>query len=127
MTVCDMFILLFNSTLYLQGHLNSTGLTLESSFTPDSRFVISGSQNGRLHIWSADTGEEVTVLDGGHPHPSHAIQFNPKFMMMASACKSIVSYIVNTVPLHNVIISILIMVIVVYCLFYVGILVTCNR
>ena len=52
---------------------------------------MSGSQNGRIHVWSADTGEEVTVLDGGHPHPSHCVQFNPKFMMIASSCKSIVS------------------------------------
>ena len=51
----------------------------------------SGSQDGRVHVWSADTGEEVTVLDGGHPSPSHCVQFNPKYMMMASSCRSLVS------------------------------------
>lgn len=79
-----------------QGHLNSTGSTLEASFTPDSRYVLSGSQNGRIHVWSAETGDEVVVLDGGHPHPSHSVQFNPKFMMMASACRSIVSIVTWT-------------------------------
>ena len=52
--------------------------------------LLLGSQDGRIHVWSADTGEEVAILDGGHPHPSHCIQFNPKLMMMASACRSLV-------------------------------------
>lgn len=80
----------------LSGHLNSTSLTLEASFTPDSKYVISGSQNGRLHVWSAETGEEVTILDGGHPHPSHCVQFNPKLMMMSSACKSLAFWLPAT-------------------------------
>ena len=49
-----------------------------------------GSQDGTVHVWSADTGEKVAVLDGGHPGPTHCTQFNPKFMMMASACSSMV-------------------------------------
>ena len=52
--------------------------------------VIVGSQDGRIHVWSADTGEEMAILDGGHPHPSHCVQFNPRLMMMASACRSLV-------------------------------------
>ena len=54
-------------------------------------FVHVGSQDGTVHVWSADTGERITVLDGGHPGPTHCVQFNPKFMMMASACTSMVS------------------------------------
>ena len=42
-------------------------------------------------MWSADTGERITVLDGGHPGPTHCVQFNPKLMMMATACTSMVS------------------------------------
>jgi COMPASS component SWD2 len=80
----------------LSGHLNSTESILEASFTPDARYVLSGSQNGRVHVWSAETGKEVTVLDGGHPHPSSCIQFNPKYMMMASSCKSIAFWLPST-------------------------------
>ena len=53
--------------------------------------VFVGSQDGTVHVWSADTGEKITVLDGGHPGPTHCVQFNPKLMMMASACTSMVS------------------------------------
>ena len=52
--------------------------------------IHTGSQDGTVHIWSADTGEKVAVLDGGHPGPTHCTQFNPKLMMMASACSSMV-------------------------------------
>jgi len=44
-----------------------------------------------VHVWSAETGERVTVLDGGHPGPTSCVQFNPKLMMMATACTSMVS------------------------------------
>lgn len=72
----------------LTGHLNNSGLTLEASFTPDCKYILSGSQDGTIHVWSADTGERVTILDGGHPSPTHCVQFNPKFTMLASACSS---------------------------------------
>ena len=49
-----------------------------------------GSQDGAVHVWLADTGEKVAVLDGGHPGPTHCCQFNPKLMMMATACSSTV-------------------------------------
>ena len=51
---------------------------------------IVGSQDGTVHVWSSDTGERITVLDGGHPGPTHCVQFNPKLMMMATACTSMV-------------------------------------
>ena len=50
-----------------------------------------GSQDGTVHVWSGETGQKVTVLDGGHPGPTYNLQFNPKLMMAASACNSVVS------------------------------------
>ena len=52
-----------------------------------------GSQDGTVHVWSGETGQKVTVLDGGHPGPTYNLQFNPKLMMAASACNSVVSRI----------------------------------
>ena len=31
----------------------------EASFSPDSQFVISGSTDGRIHIWNAENGQKV--------------------------------------------------------------------
>ena len=57
-------------------------------FVPSSNLI--GSQDGTVHVWSADTGERITVLDGGHPGPTHCVQFNPKLMMIATACTNMV-------------------------------------
>jgi COMPASS component SWD2 len=73
----------------LQGHVNNNHLALEACFTPDSKYIMSGSQDGTVHVWSSETGQKVTVLDGGHPSPTYNVQFNPKLMMAASACNSI--------------------------------------
>jgi len=78
------------------GHLNSKQLPLEASFSPDSQFVISGSSDGRIHIWNCENGQKVCVLNGDHQGPVHCVQFNPKFMMMASTC-SFLSFWLPTV------------------------------
>lgn len=68
------------------GYLNNKGIAIEASFSPDSQFVFSGSTDGRVHVWNAETGYKVCVLNGDHPAPVQCIQFNPKYMMLASAC-----------------------------------------
>ena len=47
------------------GHLNSKQLPLEASFSPDSQFVISGSSDGRIHIWNSENGQKVRELHDG--------------------------------------------------------------
>uniref|UniRef100_A0A6M2DJP4 Putative histone H3 lys4 methyltransferase complex and rna cleavage factor ii complex n=1 Tax=Xenopsylla cheopis TaxID=163159 RepID=A0A6M2DJP4_XENCH len=68
------------------GHLNNKGIPIEASYSPDSQFIFSGSTDGRVHVWNADTGYKVCVLNGDHPAPIQCVKFNPKFMMLASAC-----------------------------------------
>lgn len=41
------------------GHVNTKAIPLEASFSPDSQFVISGSTDGRVHIWNAENGTKV--------------------------------------------------------------------
>jgi len=77
------------------GHLNSKKLALEASFSPDSQFVISGSTDGRIHIWNAENGQKVCVLNGDHKGPVRCVLFNPKYMMMASACSSMSFWLPN--------------------------------
>lgn len=75
--------------LILLGYLNNKGIPIEASFSPDSQFIFSGSTDGRVHVWNADTGFKVCVLNGDHPNPVQCVQFNPKFMMMVSACTNL--------------------------------------
>jgi len=69
----------------LTGHVNTSGLKIEASFTPDAQFVVSGSQDGNVHIWNTETGQSICVLEG-HPSPVTSVKFNPHFMTMVSAC-----------------------------------------
>ena len=68
------------------GYPNDNGIPIEASFSPDSQFIFSGSSDGLVHVWNADTGYKVCVLNGGHSDPVQCVQFNPKCMMLASAC-----------------------------------------
>lgn len=71
------------------GYLNNKGIPIEASFSPDSQFIFSGSTDGRVHVWNADTGFKVCVLNGDHPNPVGCVQFNPKYMVLASACTNL--------------------------------------
>ncbi|CAA7266918.1 unnamed protein product [Cyclocybe aegerita] len=72
----------------------------EVSWTPDSKYVISGSLDGRVFIWDIQNIppqrpdserqsspmrlQPLTVLDG-HPGPSRCVKFNSRFAMMCTA------------------------------------------
>ncbi|KAH8100905.1 WD40-repeat-containing domain protein [Cristinia sonorae] len=72
----------------------------EVSWTPDSKFVVGGSLDGRICIWDLQnlptkTGpvdlkepplrlQPIARLDG-HPGPSRCVRFNPRLGMMCSA------------------------------------------
>jgi len=73
----------------LAGYQNNKGLPIEASFTPDSQFVVSGSTDGRLHVWRTENGAKVGVLNGNHANAVTNVQFNPKYALMASACHSL--------------------------------------
>lgn len=76
-------------TVY-HGHSNTKGLILQADITPDSKYVYSGSEDGLVHFWDKLTSKEVQILEG-HPNPVTNVLFNPKYMMMASACSQLVS------------------------------------
>ena len=42
--------------------MNNRGVPIEGCFSPDSKYVISGSSDGRVHAWNADTGYKVIYI-----------------------------------------------------------------
>ena len=56
---------------------------------------IEGSSNGKIYVWSADSGKRISVIDGMHPGSTHCVTFNPKYMMFASSCSNLVSILFN--------------------------------
>ena len=53
--------------------------------------ILTGSTDGKVHCWSTETGMRVVVLNGDHNSPVQCVQFNPKYMMLATACTNMVS------------------------------------
>jgi len=74
----------------LKGHVNEVGDPLEASFSPDNHYIFSGTSNGCVTCWQVETGAS-TVLQNNKSHvgPVQCCQFNPKYMMMVTACQHI--------------------------------------
>ncbi|XP_064632433.1 WD repeat-containing protein 82-like isoform X2 [Lineus longissimus] len=68
------------------GVPNNKGIPIEASFSPDSQFVFSGSTDGKIYCWNTETGSRIAILNAEHSGPVQCVQFNPKYMMLASAC-----------------------------------------
>ena len=76
--------------IIFKGHANARNIPLEASFTPDAQFVLCGSSDGKIHIWNAEKGNKVAVLNSEHSDTIQSVQFNPKFMMFVSTCQQMV-------------------------------------
>jgi COMPASS component SWD2 len=72
----------------------------EVSWTPDSKYIVGGSLDGRVFVWDVQNMptktsptdllppltriQPLATLDG-HPGPSRCVRFNPRFAMMCTA------------------------------------------
>lgn len=74
------------------GFVNQSHSLLEASFTPDSRFVLGGSDDGTVFIWDIEKRMEVAKLEG-HIKPSKHVKFSPTHAMMATACQNVLFWI----------------------------------
>ena len=74
------------------GFLNQTAGLLEVSFTPDSKAIVGGSEDGTILVWDIEKRIEVCKLEG-HIKPSRHVKFSPTHVMMASACQNVLFWI----------------------------------
>lgn len=74
------------------GFVNQTGGYLEASFTPDSKTILGGSEDGTIFVWDIEKRIEVCKLEG-HIKPSRHVKFSPTHVMMASACQNVLFWI----------------------------------
>ncbi|XP_051846563.1 WD repeat-containing protein 82-like [Antechinus flavipes] len=76
-----------------RGYNNNKADAVEGCFTPDSQFIMTGSDNGKIHVWNGESGIKMAVLNGIHSGPITCLQFNPKFMTFASTCSKMVFWL----------------------------------
>lgn len=72
----------------------ATGQILEAGFSPDSRYLITGSENAKqkLYVWNIETGKELRLLDF-HPTTVSAVKFSHVYCMLITACQNLVVWI----------------------------------
>ncbi|XP_037710334.1 WD repeat-containing protein 82 isoform X1 [Drosophila subpulchrella] len=67
------------------GYANQLRQSLDATYTPDSQFILSGADEGRIHIWRAEDGYPVAVLKGNNVGPVRCLRFNPRATMFVSS------------------------------------------
>ena len=83
---------------HIFGYNNQTSYPLEACFSPDGQFILSGSEDGAIHVWETESGQSVakwTNPVSPHPGPVGRVLWNPKYMMVASACTSVGFWLPN--------------------------------
>jgi len=82
----------------------------EVSWTPDSKYVLGGSLDGRVFIWDLQNLPHRSESDRklppirvaplvaleGHPGPSRCVKFNPRFAMMCTAGNELAFWLPDT-------------------------------
>lgn len=71
------------------GHRNASGVPLEASFSPDSAFIASGSDDGSLFLWDIKNGTTIAEKREVHALPSACVLWNPVYALLASACQNV--------------------------------------
>ena len=64
---------------------------IECSFTPDTKYILSGSENGIVHVWNT-LGNEIIQLKS-HVEKVSCVKFSPNMCLMVSAGRNVVFWL----------------------------------
>ncbi|TIB38106.1 hypothetical protein E3P86_01838 [Wallemia ichthyophaga] len=93
----------FSGQIYyrLTGHETFTSVNIQRdmlSWSPDGKFVVGGSKNGKIHVWEVPPTEPrdaaiktlspIHTTDNHKITPSKIVAFNPRVVMLATAASS---------------------------------------
>jgi WD40 repeat protein len=75
------------------SNINDTGLTVEAGFTPDSRYVLTGSETSkRVTFFNIETGRDIQLMEF-HPKTIGCVKFSHVYCMLVTACQNLVVWI----------------------------------
>lgn len=73
----------------LKGDINESDISLQIDISADSKYVVSGSENGNILIWNIETGELINEMEC-HPQTAFCVKFSPIHSLLATACTNLV-------------------------------------
>lgn len=82
----------FDGTLIhsFSQHKNPNKIPLRASVSTDSGFVMVGSADRNVYIYSTETGGVTCKLPTPYPEPSHVVAFNQKQFLMTSLGREVI-------------------------------------
>lgn len=75
-----------NELFKFTNFLNESSI-IECNFTPDSKFIVSGSENGMVHVWNIQ-GNDIAKLSS-HVEKVSLVKFSPTRCLLASAGRNL--------------------------------------
>lgn len=78
-------MLFFFFCIWTTARKNAIGIPIEATFSTDSEHVLSGSSDGRLHIWSTNNGEKVAEIESQSSEAITNVICHPHYSMLATA------------------------------------------
>lgn len=66
------------------GFQNSDGIHLDAAFSCDSKYVVGGSTDGRLHVWELEGSSPLCQIKSGYEGSCEKVAFNPAFVNVAT-------------------------------------------
>ena len=85
-----LWFLLENKSVTLKGHSDWFGGVYSIAFSPNSKFLVSGSKDKTVKVWQVDTGKEIMTLKGHEDDiTSVAISADGKLIASGSKDKSL--------------------------------------
>lgn len=63
------------------------------TFSPDSQFLFCGSSEGVVNGWDIKSGRKIAVLTSENVGPVCHVEFNPKYMLLSSACTNLILWL----------------------------------
>ncbi len=79
----------------LSGRKNTSGVHLGACFTPDSKYILSGTDDKRILTYDPITGQRLGNLNGEHVAIVTSVKCNPKYELIASGCVNTALWIKN--------------------------------
>lgn len=75
------------------GHRNDEGVAIEASFSPDAKYVATGSSDGSVFVWELGSNKTVLQRERVHAGSVSACAFNPVYAQMATACQNVALWV----------------------------------